>query len=45
MELVFTARDVPKEFLADRPWGPGDNAGTAVDEFLLTNNQFITFFD
>jgi cephalosporin hydroxylase len=39
--VVFDTFDIPKEFLADRPWGPGDNAGTAVDEYLLTNNQFV----
>ena len=39
--VVFDTFDIPKEFLADRPWGPGDNAGTAVDEYLLTNDQFV----
>jgi len=39
--VVFDTFDIPKEFLPDRPWGPGDNAGTAVDEFLLTNGSFI----
>lgn len=39
--VVFDTFDIPKEFLPDRPWGPGDNAGTAVDEYLLTNDQFV----
>jgi cephalosporin hydroxylase len=39
--VVFDTFDIPKEFLTDRPWGPGDNAGTAVDEYLLTNDQFV----
>lgn len=24
----------------DRPWGPGDNAKTAVHEFLKSNSDF-----
>lgn len=38
--VVFDTFDIPKEFLPDRPWGPGNNAGTAVDEYLTTNKQF-----
>lgn len=38
--VVFDTFDIPKEFLKDRPWGPGDNAGTAVDEYLILNNDF-----
>jgi cephalosporin hydroxylase len=32
--------DMPAEFFPDRPWGPGDNAGTAVREFLQKNPRF-----
>lgn len=32
--------DLPAEFFADRPWGPGDNPKTAVREFLKTNTRF-----
>jgi cephalosporin hydroxylase len=40
--IVFDTFDIPKEFLSERPWGPGNNAGTAVDEFLLTNDKFVS---
>ena len=40
--VVFDTFDIPKEFLPDRPWGPGDNAGTAVDMFLLNNYHFVS---
>jgi cephalosporin hydroxylase len=32
--------DLPKELFPDRPWGPGDNAKTAVWEFLKTHPEF-----
>lgn len=32
--------DLPAEMFPDRPWGPGDNAKTAVHEFLKSNPQF-----
>ena len=32
--------DLPKEFMHDRPWGPGDNPKTAVFEFLKNNKEF-----
>jgi cephalosporin hydroxylase len=32
--------DLPKEMFPDRPWGPGDNAKTAVWEFLKNNQEF-----
>lgn len=31
---------LPKEFYPDRPWGPGNSAATAVDEFLKTSSAF-----
>lgn len=33
--------DLPAECNADRPWGPGDNPKTAVEQFLLHNDNFI----
>lgn len=38
--VVFDTFDIPKEYLSDRPWGPGNNAGTAVQEYLKTNEDF-----
>ena len=38
--VVFDTFDIPKEFLNDRPWGPGNNAGTAVDKYLETQSEF-----
>jgi cephalosporin hydroxylase len=32
--------DMPDEMFSDRPWGPGDNAKTAVWEYLQTNSDF-----
>lgn len=32
--------DLPKEMFPDRSWGPGDNAKTAVWEFLKTHSEF-----
>jgi len=32
--------DLPAEMFPDRPWGPGNNAKTAVHKFLKTNTQF-----
>lgn len=31
---------LPKEMYPDRPWGPGDNAMTAVDAYLADNPSF-----
>lgn len=31
---------LPAELYPNRPWGPGDNAWTAVQEFLRTNDRF-----
>jgi cephalosporin hydroxylase len=33
--------DLPPEFSADRPWGPGDNPKTAVHAFLKSNARFV----
>jgi cephalosporin hydroxylase len=33
--------DLPADFFPDRPWGKGNNAKTAVWEFLKTNDRFI----
>lgn len=38
--VVFDTFDIPKEYLTDRPWGPGNNAGTAVQEYLRTHSEF-----
>lgn len=38
--VVFDTFDIPKEYLFDRPWGPGNNAGTAVQEYLKTHSEF-----
>lgn len=32
--------DLPASMFPDRPWGPGDNAKTAVHEFLKSNSDF-----
>lgn len=32
--------DMPEGFFPDRPWGKGNNAKTAVHEFLKTNDRF-----
>lgn len=41
--VVFdtTIEVFPKEYFADRPWAPGDNALTAVREFLTTTDRFV----
>jgi cephalosporin hydroxylase len=31
---------MPKAFFPNRPWGPGNNPWTAVQEFLKTNDRF-----
>lgn len=31
---------MPKEMFPDRPWGPGDNAMTAVDDYLAGHPEF-----
>lgn len=33
--------EMPSSFFADRPWGPGDNPKTAVDEFLRGTDRFV----
>lgn len=40
--IVFDTviEDMPKDTFPDRPWGPGDNPKTAVQEFLKTNPEF-----
>ena len=32
--------DMPESFSSDRPWGPGRNPGTAVEQFLRENDGF-----
>jgi cephalosporin hydroxylase len=32
--------DMPDEMFPDRPWGPGNNPKTAVQEWLKTNTEF-----
>jgi cephalosporin hydroxylase len=32
--------DVEADMFSDRPWGPGDNPKTAVQEYLKTHNEF-----
>jgi len=40
--LVFDTiiEDLPEDTFPDRPWAPGDNAKTAVHEFLSTHPEF-----
>ena len=40
--IVFDTivEDLPKEAFPDRPWGPGDNPKTAVQEFLKAHPEF-----
>lgn len=38
--VVFDTFDIPKELLADRPWGPGNNPKSAVEEFLRSHSEF-----
>ena len=40
--IVFdtVVEELPAEFSAERPWGPGDNPLTAVREFLARNDRF-----
>ena len=40
--IVFDTNleDMPKEMFADRPWEPGNNPKTAVNEFLKTHDEF-----
>jgi cephalosporin hydroxylase len=33
--------EVPKSMFPDRPWGPGNNPKTAVDEFLRGTDRFV----
>jgi len=41
--IVFDTivEDMPKECFPDRPWGPGNNPKTAVQEFLKRNRRFV----
>ena len=41
--IVFdtVVEDLPAEFSADRPWGPGNNPRTAVNEFLKSSPGFV----
>lgn len=32
--------DLPKDFFMNRPWGPGDNPKTAVQQYLTETDQF-----
>lgn len=32
---------LPERVIGDRPWGPGDNPMTAVQEFLRSNSRFV----
>lgn len=32
--------DMPADLFPDRPWGPGDNPKTAVNQFLLEHREF-----
>lgn len=38
--LDTVVENMPKSFFADRPWGPGDNPMTAVNQFLKENDRF-----
>ena len=40
--VVFdtVVEDLPAETFPDRPWGPGDNPRTAVDEYLRSHPEF-----
>ncbi|TAJ29421.1 MAG: cephalosporin hydroxylase [Bosea sp. (in: a-proteobacteria)] len=33
--------DMPEEMFPDRPWGRGNNAKTAVNEFLASDDRFV----
>lgn len=33
--------DMPEGMFPDRPWGPGNNPKTAVQEYLKTNSEFV----
>jgi cephalosporin hydroxylase len=33
--------EMPAEMFPDRPWGPGNNPKTAVQEFLKTSDRFV----
>lgn len=33
--------ELPEELFQDRPWGPGNNPKTAVDQFLRANPRFV----
>ena len=40
--IVFdtVVEDLPEDLFPDRPWGPGNNPKTAVDEFLKSHPEF-----
>jgi cephalosporin hydroxylase len=38
--LDTVIEDLPSEYYPDRPWGPGNNPKTAVQEFLKTTDRF-----
>ena len=40
--VVFdtVVEDIPAEAFPDRPWGPGNNPRTAVEEYLKTHREF-----
>jgi cephalosporin hydroxylase len=42
--IVFDTivQHLPDNYIPNRPWGPGNNPMTAVDEFLKWNNNFST---
>lgn len=37
--------DLPPEFSANRPWGPGNSPKTAVREFMSRNDRFVVDHD
>ena len=41
--LVFdtVVEDLPEDAFPDRPWAPGDNPKTAVNEFLQSHSEFV----
>ena len=38
--LDTVVEHLPKKLFPDRPWGPGNNPWTAVQQFLKENNRF-----